>query len=71
MRLESGDLQQKLSETEELLSARDRELAEALEQVQNLSDELVIKQGKVSCQLLVGSLLGAFVLRCVGGVVLG
>lgn len=46
MRLESGDLQQKLSETEELLAARDRELTDALEQVKTLSEELVVNQGK-------------------------
>ena len=50
MRLESGDLQQKLSETEELLSARDRELTEALEQVRSLTEQLVVNQGKVSSE---------------------
>ena len=44
---ESGALHQRLEVAEETLWQRERELAEARERISNLSDELVISQGKV------------------------
>jgi CAP-Gly domain-containing linker protein 1 len=43
---ESGALHQRLEVAEETLWQRERELAEARERISNLSDELVISQGK-------------------------
>ena len=70
MRLESGDLQQKLSEAEEQVAARDRELVDALEQVKALSEELVVNQGKVGAPSMLRCWEGAFNSVCDGVCVL-
>ena len=44
---ESTVLQQRLEVVEDTLGERERELAEARERIESLTDELVISQGKV------------------------
>ena len=47
---ESTVLQQRLEVMEDALGERERELAEARERIESLTDELVISQGKVDWQ---------------------